>query len=413
MGPFCIDQSKIHSMARNILLFSALMALIACSAGKNGNSSGTPAQKARQLLANTPVVDTHIDFPYFLAESKEWFKPGYTAIALKNPKGDFDLERARQGGLYGAFMSIYIPSYLQKEPGRPKQLADSLIDMVHAIARDYPDRFALAYHAADVLKNFKKGIVSLPMGMENGAPIENMGDLVHFHKRGIRYITLTHGKDNQICDSSYDTLHTHGGLSDFGRDVVLQMNRLGIMVDVSHLSDEAIWDVLQVAQKPLIATHSGCRHFTPGFERNLSDTLIRAIARTGGVVQVPFSMYFLENKYRDAWHKAEAEIARRKIPENGPEAEAVLQEFAKKGAPIYASVRDVADHIDHIRNLVGIDYVGLGSDFDGVGLALPQDLADVSAYPNLIEELIRRGYSDRDIRKICFENVMRVWKANE
>jgi len=394
-------------MLRQLFFFAALLALAACSSSKN-------LRHANALLTTTPVVDTHIDFPWHLVEREKWFKPGYTEWALKNPDGDFDYERAKKGGLYGPFMSIYIPASYQKMPGRSKQVADSLIDMVHAIARAYPGKFALAPRAADIEANFKRGIVSLPMGMENGSPLEKISDVAYFHQRGIRYVTLTHGRDNQICDSSYDTLHTHHGLSDYGRSVVREMNRVGIMVDVSHLSDESIVDVLTVAKKPLIATHSGCRHFTPGFERNLPDSFLVAIAKTGGVIQVPFSMYFLTGKHRTAWNKADDEREVKKLPEHGPATKAFFVEYARRtGEPVYASVRDVADHIDHIKNLVGIDYVGIGSDFDGVGLALPPDLADTSMYPNLLAELLRRGYSDADIRKICSGNVLRVWKANE
>jgi membrane dipeptidase len=403
---------KLSTM-RNFLPLLALLTCVACATTRDGISE-KHLRHARALLATTPIVDTHIDFPWHLVEHKKWFKPGYTAYALKNPDGDFDLERAKKGGLYGPFMSIYIPASFQKTPGRSKQVADSLIDMVHAIAKDYPAQFALAPRAADIEANFKKGIVSLPMGMENGSPMEQLSDVAHFHRRGIRYVTLTHSRDNLICDSSYDTLHTHRGLSDYGRSVVREMNRLGIMVDVSHLSDEAIADVLTVATKPLIATHSGCRHFTPGFERNLPDSFIVAIARTGGVVQVPFSMYFLTSKHRTAFNKADAEREKQKLPEHGPAAKAFLAAYARRtGEPVYASVRDVADHIDHIKRLVGIEHVGLGSDFDGVGLALPPDLADVSHFPVLIGELLRRGYTDEEIRKICSGNVLRVWRANE
>jgi membrane dipeptidase len=268
--------------------------------------------------------------------------------------------------------------------------------------------------AHDVKANYKKGIISLPMGMENGSPIEKISDVEYFYKRGIRYVTLTHGKDNQISDSSYDTLHTHHGLSTFGREVVREMNRLGIMVDVSHLSDEAIMDVLEEAKKPLIATHSGCRHFTPGFERNLSDTLIKAIAKTNGVIQVPFSQYFLGGQVRAAWQKADSIREALKLPEFGPENTAFFKEYgAKNGEPFWISLKVVADYIDYIKNLVGIDYVGLGSDFDGVGAALPPDLADVSMLPNLIAELLRRGYTDTEVRKVCSGNVMRVWIVNE
>ncbi len=387
-------------MYKKLLFYCLLFLLAACSVSK----------RADKILADTPIVDTHIDFPWHLVEFNKWYKPGYTAYALKNPDGDFDFERARKGGLYGAFMSIYIPAKYQKEPGRSKQVADSLIDVVNAVAKDYPDKFALAPRADDVLHNFKKGVISLPMGMENGAPIETLADVAYFHRRGIRYVTLAHSRDNQICDSSYDTLHTHGGLSEYGRAVVREMNRVGIMVDVSHLSDDAIRDVLEVAKKPLIATHSACRHFTPGFERNLSDTLIREIAKTGGVVQVPFSHYFLSTHAREVFQKIEKELKDKGLKEDTPEGRAYIRAQLAQGD---ITVRDVADHIDRIKNLVGIDYVGLGGDFDGVGLALPPDLADVGMYPNLIAELLRRGYSASDIKKICHENVLRVWRANE
>ena len=367
-------------------------------------------QQARGILKKIPVIDTHVDFPWSLVERKEWYTPGYTALALKHPEGDFDYERALKGSLYGPFMSIYIPAQYQKEAGRAKQVADSLIDMVYAIARDYPDKFALAPRAADIQRNFKKGLISLPMGMENGAPMETLADVAYFHQRGIRYVTLTHSRDNQISDSSYDTLHTHRGLSEYGRSVVREMNRVGILVDVSHLTDEAIWDVLETSSKPVIATHSACRYFTPGYERNLPDTLIRVIARKGGVVQVPFSHYFLSSRSREVFQEAEKAMKEKGLEENTPAGRAFIKaELVKAGI----TVRDVADHIDHLKNLVGVDHIGLGGDFDGVGLALPPDLADVSMYPNLVAELLRRGYTKKEIRKICFQNTLRVWRASE
>lgn len=390
-------------MLHRFIFLSAILALTACA------TDNTDVH-VRKILTETPIVDTHIDFPWFLVEHNKWYQPGYTALALKNPDGDFDFERAKKGGLYGAFMSIYIPAQYQKEAGRSKQVADSLIDMVHAVVKDYPDKFALALHADDVMQNFKKGIVSLPMGMENGSPIESLADVSYFHERGIRYVTLTHSRDNKICDSSYDTLHTNGGLSEFGREVVREMNRVGIMVDVSHLSDESINDVLEVAKKPLIATHSGCRHFTPDFQRNLSDTLIKQIAKTRGVVQVPFSHYFLSSHARDVQKEIEKRLKDKGIDEKSPE---IKDSLRAQLALVDITVRDVANQIDYIKNLVGIDYVGLGSDFDGVEYYLPPDLNDVSMYPNLLAELLRRGYSDSDIKKICYENVIRVWRENE
>lgn len=390
-------------------LLSLLLLLATVFSGFS--QANSKLEQARRILKNTPVIDTHIDFPWSLVERNEWYKPGYEALALRHPAGDFDYERAKQGGLYGAFMSIYIPASYQKlPPGSAKAVADSLIDLVYAVVKAHPGKFALAPKAADIERNFKKGIVSLPMGMENGAPIETLSDVAYFHKRGIRYVTLAHSRDNKISDSSYDTLRTNGGLSAFGRDVVREMNRTGILVDVSHLTDAAIWDVLATTTKPVIATHSACRHFTPGMERNLPDTLIRAIARNGGVVQVPFSHYFLSTRSREVFFEADKKRKDAGLDENSPEGRQFMRdELAKSGI----GVGVVADHIDHLRRLVGVRHIGLGGDFDGVGLALPPDLADVSMYPNLIAELLHRGYSKGDIRKICFQNTLRVWRASE
>lgn len=390
--------------------FAILVLLLQAACCMAQTSEDRYLRRAHEILKTTPIVDTHVDFPYSLVEHKEWYTPGYTALALKHPAGNFDYERAIKGGLYGPFMSIYIPASYQDQPGRSRQVADSLIDMVYAVVKDNPGKFALALHADDIEKNFKRGVISLPMGMENGSPIEALSDVAYFYNRGIRYVTLTHSRDNHISDSSYDTLNTFGGLSGFGRDVVRTMNQVGILVDVSHLTDDAIWDVLDVSTKPVIATHSACRYFTPGYQRNLPDTLIRAIARNRGVVQVPFSHYFLTSKSREIYLQAEKEMQAKGLDENSDEGRRFMAaELAKSGV----GVREIADQIDHIKNLVGINYVGFGSDFDGVGLALPADMADVSMYPNLIAELLHRGYSKRDIRKICYQNMLRVWRASE
>ena len=368
------------------------------------------SREAVKMAKETPIIDTHIDFPWRLKEQKVWHTPGYTQYALANPEGDFDYARAKKGGLSAAFMSIYIPASVQQDPDESRRLADSLIDMVHEIARVHPDKFALALRADDVLRNFNKGLISLPMGMENGAPIRSKADVAYFHERGIRYVTLTHSRDNHICDSSYDTLNTHAGLSEKGRELVREMNKAGIMIDVSHLSDKAIWDVLEVSKKPVIASHSACRHFTPGYNRNLPDPLIKAIAAKGGVIQTPFSYYFLSAESRRFYLDANARMRELELSADTPEGRKWMRKELKKSD---IGVKAVADHIDHIRRLVGIEHVGIGSDFDGVGLALPPDLADVSMYPNLIDELIRRGYTRDDLRKICYQNIMRVWRDNE
>jgi membrane dipeptidase len=323
------------------------------------------------------IVDTHIDVPYRLEKKDE--------DVSQASGGDFDYPRARQGGLNAAFMSIYIPAAHQTEGGA-KALADKLIERVYAIASRAPDKFIVVREPAEVRAVLGTPRVALALGMENGAGIEGkLENLTHFYERGVRYVTLTHSKDNDICDSSYDDRHTHQGLSPFGKQVVGEMNRLGMIIDVSHVSDQAFWQVLALTRAPVLATHSSCRHFTPGFERNMSDDMIRALAKQGGVIQVNFGSSFIDETTR-------------------------AHERDKK--PFHrADVAKVADHILHVIGLAGVDHVGLGSDFDGVGDSLPTGLQSVADYPNLIAELSRRGVAKADLAKILGENTLRVWAA--
>jgi membrane dipeptidase len=290
--------------------------------------------------------------------------------------------------------------------------------MVERIAGEHPDMFVIADTPAQVREVVASGRIALPLGMENGAPIEDLDDLEHFFDRGIRYITLTHSEDNHIADSSYVTEeHRWGGLSEYGREVVAEMNRLGIMVDVSHVSDEAFWDVMEIAEAPAIASHSSVRQFTPGFERNMSDEMIRRLAENGGVIQINFGSAFLRGDAQQQstafWAARSAFMEEHGYERDAPEVEQWVAEYREREPPIYADVSDVADHIDHVVELVGVDHVGFGSDFDGVGDSLPTGLKDVSYYPNLIRELLARGYSDEDVAKIAGENLMRVWEEVE
>jgi membrane dipeptidase len=254
------------------------------------------------------------------------------------------------------------------------------------------------------------------MGMENGSPIEGkIENLKYFYDRGIRYITLAHAKSNHISDSSYDPERRWNGLSTFGEEVVKEMNRLGIMVDVSHLTDSAFYDVLKITKVPIIASHSSCRYFTPGFERNMSDEMIKALAENGGVIQINFGSEFLSGEIMNRKKQISSYITKHTRENNltGDEARKFRQQYLKENHPGYADVKDAVAHIDHVVKLVGIDHAGLGSDFDGVGDSLPEGLKDVSQYPNLIYELLKAGYSDEDIKKICSDNVLRVWSAVE
>ena len=374
-------------------------------------SQSEPSVQARaDSLAHTGIlVDGHIDLPYRLNEFYE--NPADSTVG-----GDFDYPRARAGGLDAPFMSIYIPTYLQDTPGAATERANALINLVEQIAEAHPDKFTLATSPEEVRKIAETDALALPMGMENGAGLGgDLDNLQHFYDRGIRYITLTHGEHNRIGDSSYDDAPPRwNGLSPFGETVVAEMNRLGIMVDISHVTDSTATDVLAQTEAPVIASHSSCRHFTPGWERNVSDELIKGIADTGGVVMITFGSTFLRDEYKDEDDPIRAEVEAR-IDSMGwaeDSREAIVYEQKMRKTHPIGTVQDVADHIDHAVNLVGADHVGLGSDFDGV-FALPKGLQDASGYPNLVAELLRRGYTEDEISKILGENLLRVWTEVE
>ena len=375
-----------------------------------GCSNDASLKKRAYELAHTYIItDGHIDVPWRLND-------GYEDLSVRTEGGDFDYIRAKEGGLDVPFMSIYVPSSYQ-ETGGAKEKADSLIDLVHRIANDHPDKFEVAYSPNDGDRIFSQGKIALPMGMENGAPIEDdLNNVAYFHKRGIRYITLTHARDNLICDSSYDTTNTWGGLSPFGRQVVAEMNRVGIMVDISHVTDAVINQVLDMAKAPVIASHSSCRKFTPGWQRNMGDPEIKRLKENGGVIQINYGSSFVTQASQDkrqANTDKVAAYAKKNGLEQGDEQLKVYAKKVSKDNPIYADITEVIDHIDHVVKLAGIDHVGIGSDYDGVGDSLPYGLKDVSSYPNLIYHLLKRGYSDEDIAKICYKNVWRVWREVE
>ncbi|MBT8062683.1 MAG: membrane dipeptidase [Xanthomonadales bacterium] len=368
------------------------------------------SQQARELTQRYPLIDTHVDVPYRLNES-------WQDVTVATQTGDFDYPRAVAGGLDIPFMSIYTPGGL-KSTARNYQLANQLIDGVEALVGRAPAKFMQVRSTRDVAVAMEKGLIGLAMGMENGSPINgDLENISHFARRGIRYITLAHSHSNDISDSSFDTARPNGGLSDFGREVVTEMNRVGVMVDVSHLSDEAIRDVLEVSAVPVIASHSSARKFTPGFERNLSDELILAIAENGGVVHINFGSAFIipeANKLLNDFRVArDAYLEEHDFEPGGEEDAAYRAEFLQNVKFVYATTAQVADHVEHVIGLTGIEHVGIGSDYDGVGPTLPVGLKDVSQYPNLVAELLARGYGEEDIAKLLGGNLLRAWRAAE
>jgi membrane dipeptidase len=389
-----------------------LLLLAATTAGvvRAGDKPDALLKHARELAQRVIIIDTHIDAPMRLLAGRE-------DVRRQTVNGQFDYVRARKGELTLAFMSIYTPPALEGT-GNSGPKADSLIRAVERLAASASEKFALVRSVADVRGGAGKGRVLLALGMENGSPIEGkLENVRRYYDRGVRYITLAHAKSNHLADASFDPVRRWGGLSPFGREVVNEMNRLGIMVDISHLTGSAAFQVLRLSKAPVIASHSSCRFFTPGFERNISDELIRAVAAQGGVVQINFASMFLDEAFRRR-EEREQKVMEKRLARSGVqlwsrEAERALAEYRRSHPLPFPTVKKIADHIDHIVALVGVDHVGFGSDFDGAGDTFPIGMKDVSQYPNLIAELLRRGYREEDIRKICGENLLRVWGAVE
>jgi membrane dipeptidase len=423
--PLILGINLIHQLMRKYLNLALLAAMaLACSPKEQDAAvdytSLTDEERlevATKMAQETIMVDGHVDLPYRMKIGGFTLQREVLDVSVRTPDGNFDFPRSKEGGLDAPFMSIYIPAGLQQTPGSSKALADSLILMTERLAETFPDKFAMAYSPADIETNFAAGKISLPMGMENGSALEDdITNVAYFKERGIRYITLTHGKANLIGDSSYDTVRLYNGLSEYGEQVVAEMNRVGIMVDLSHVSDDTFKDALAITKVPVIASHSSVRAFTPGFERNMSDELIQAMAKNGGVMMINFGGSFIDSAYAAGTDKVREHLinymAENNLSRGDSSFIAYAAEYMAANNP-FPTVQRVADHIDHVKNLVGIDYIGLGSDFDGVGDSLPTGLKDVSMYPNLIAELLKRGYSQEDIEKICYKNVFRVWKAVE
>lgn len=391
-----------------IILFTAMVAACPGQTEKMGDIELKLKEKAQELAQKYMIIDTHLDVPYRLKKKME-------DISVRTAGGDFDYPRARKGGLDVAFMAVYVPAEYEGT-GKAYPFADETIDMVEGFARTWPDKFVMARSVADVKKQFGRGGMSLAMGIENGSCLEgNLDNLKHFHDRGISYVTLAHSKANHICDSSFDPERKWNGLSPFGVKVVSEMNRLGMIVDVSHVSDDTFFQIIELSKAPVVATHSSCRHFVPGYERNMSDEMIKLLAKKGGVIQINFGSMFISKRVNQQSAELKKHLNEYIETHNleGQEKDDYIEKFKREHPLRKVNVLDVAAHIEHVIELVGIDYVGLGSDFDGVGDNLPEGLEDASCYPNLIYELLKKGRSEEDIRKICSDNFLRVWSQVE
>jgi membrane dipeptidase len=367
--------------------------------------------RARQLHREVPLVDGHNDDPWAVRENVPTLDLAALDIRGPQPKTMTDIPRLRAGGVGAQFWSVYVPSNLQGRTAVRTTLEQ--IDIVHRLAARYPDAFELAGTAADIERIFKAGRIASMAGVEGGHSIDgSLGVLRIMYDLGARYMTLTHGDNVPWADSATDDPKL-GGLSRFGEAVVHEMNRIGLLVDLSHTSPGTMDDALRVARAPVIFSHSAARAICD-HPRNVPDDILRRLPANGGVVMVTFVPSFISPEGGRFYPIQREEQRRVKAahPDDPKAQDAAMKAWYKTHPSPKATLSMVADHIDHIRTVAGIDHIGIGSDFDGI-TAVPEGLEDVSTYPALTAELLRRGYSDEDVKKILGLNVLRAMRAAE
>ncbi len=360
----------------------------------------------RRLLRSTPLVDGHNDLPWAMREEKERPLDVVAYDLRRTTKGMTDIARLRRGGVGGQFWSVYIPGEIRDSGYARVQLEQ--IDIARRVIARYPDVFTPATTAAEVRRAFAAGRIGSLLGMEGGHAIENsLGALRAYHALGVRYMTLTHNVTLDWADAAADVAR-HGGLTEFGKEVVREMNRLGMLVDLSHVSPGTMSDALDVAEAPVIFSHSNARART-NVPRNVPDSILARLPKNGGVVMVTFVPGFVSQAVAD--HAAQLgrvrdSVARAAPGDNDAQFRAVAAWRASHPSPV-ATIGDVADHLDHIKQVAGAAHVGLGGDFDGITETV-QGLEDVSKYPDLLAELVKRGWTDSELRGLLGENVLRV-----
>jgi len=369
------------------------------------------AERARKLHFSSIVLDTHDD------TTQRFFSKDYD-LGKRNPDGHVDIPRMREGGMNAIFFSIWIDGRIMGPPAVQKALDQ--IDAVHENVQKYSNDMMFCRTAAEVREAHKQGKIAALIGVEGGHMIGNdIRVLRMFGDLGVRYMTLSHFYNDEWADSSTDK-PAHNGLTDFGKDIVREMNRQGIMVDISHVSDKTFYDALEVSKAPLIASHSSCRAIC-NHARDMSDEMIKALAAKGGVIQINYERSFIDQAYKDAYDKASGGVvaAMEKVTKECAGDEACVGRKVKdletqleaSGALPRVSWEKIIEHIDHVVKLVGPEHVGLGSDFDGA--TMPDGMEDCSKLPKITEALMRKGYSDDDLRKILGGNILRVMEQTE
>jgi membrane dipeptidase len=367
-------------------------------------------EHARKLLRSTPLIDGHNDLPWAIRESKKAPRDVAAYDLRTRTTGHTDLSRLAQGQVGAQFWSIYIPGEIKDSGYAKVQLEE--FDIARRVIARYPERLALALSADDIQRSFKRGRVASLLGMEGGHAIENsLGALRSYYDLGARYMTLTHNVTLDWADAALDSTR-HNGLTEFGREVVREMNRLGMLADLSHVSPATMSDVLDVTEAPVIFSHSSAKALTD-HGRNVPDSILARLPKNGGVVMVTFVPAFVSPEVA-AWEAQakEQENAIREAVSDTVEQNRRLEEWKAMHPRPSATLKHVADHIEHVRKVAGSDHVGIGSDFDGID-TVPEGLEDVSKFPELFAELIRRGWSDSDLKKLAGQNVLRALRGAE
>jgi membrane dipeptidase len=369
------------------------------------DQAGLPpvSERARQVHAAGMLFDGHNDLPWRLRTEGDFALTKFD-LSQRLDSGQTDIPRLREGGVKAQFWSVYIPS----EHPNPARTVAEQIDLVRRMVERYQNVFEMAYNAEDVERITRKGKIASLIGIEGGVAIENsLAQLRAFYALGARYMTLTHNTTLDWADAANDA-PTHDGLTPFGERVVKEMNRLGMLVDISHVSPATMADALRVSQAPLIASHSSAFAICPS-PRNVPDEVLKEVKKNGGVVMVNFYSGFVVPESGKKMRQLRAEMLA-KFPDRTARTKAMDEWFKSEGSKLArGTYRDVADHIDHLVKVAGVDHVGIGSDFDGITM-WPVGLDDVSSYPRLTEELLRRGYSEADIHKILGGNVLRAFR---
>ena len=406
----------------------ALVCLFACKEGRMGDSSKDVSSAPREATASRGqqqdpldvhrraiLIDTHADTVQRMIDEG-------ADINRRLADGHLDAVRMKEGGLDAQFFSIWVePQYFGAGGASAVERADRQIAAIHALAEQHPETWTLATTAADIRRAAAGGNLAALMGMEGGYAIdEKLENVEKYYRLGVRYLSPAWSVSTSWAGSSGDAVGESRGLNEFGRAVIREMNRLGMMVDVSHVSDKTFWDIVETSTKPVIATHSGVRALV-NHPRNLTDEQIRALARTGGVVCAVFYPAFIEPGWKEAQRRVDAEISgaveAASRDTRGTPAQKKLardrvreREYLKRLPPV--TLARLVDHIDYVARLVGAEHVGVGSDFDGIQ-ATPRDLASVADFPNLTAELLRRGYAPEDVHKILGGNILRVMEETE